>query len=330
MILIINKPNPRFMQTGNTTQVNGLSVCLSMIQRKFPDKIVLLEISDFELILQSIKTAQPKAVIFQANQYGLPALVQLKQMFPNIDFFVHIHSKFPFLQQEKGYVGFIHGLNAAGIGVIFNSVDSHACFDHVLNIRLDNIYQSPVTNIHKRISKPDELHVGCHGSLRLLKNTLFQAFVAKKLAEQMNKKLVFHINNTRNDGEADSIILSLLNALDIGKGHFLKPTHWLSHSDFIEFCSLNLDLGMQLSMSETFNIVTADYVSAGVPVIAGPDIDWVSSSSKSSTTDFNNALMSCNNVIRYGSVLNEINRNNLNKHKENAIDQWGNFLNNYT
>src|SRR4029077_13203086 len=36
-----------------------------------------------------------------------------------------------------------------------------------------------------------------------------------------------------------------------------------------------LDIGMQVSLSETFNIVTADCVQENVPVLGSPEILWI-------------------------------------------------------
>jgi len=39
-----------------------------------------------------------------------------------------------------------------------------------------------------------------------------------------------------------------------------------------------MDLGMQLSFSESFNIVTADFISQYVPIIVSPTISWMDDS----------------------------------------------------
>jgi hypothetical protein len=36
-----------------------------------------------------------------------------------------------------------------------------------------------------------------------------------------------------------------------------------------------MDVGMQVSFSESFNIVTADFVSMNVPIVASDDIAWM-------------------------------------------------------
>lgn len=329
MILIINKPNSKFQITTKSSQANGLSVCLGMIGNSFPDKIKIIESNDFEMALACIKNIKPKAVIFQANQYSAATINQLKVMFRGTDFFVHIHSKFPFLAQEKGYVSFIHDLNMMGIGVIFNHIDAYECFPHKLNKVLPNIYNPGFKVEREWITPLDEFHVGCHGSLRLMKNTLFQACVAIRLADQLDQHLVFHINSSRDDGESQSIMLALTQLFSQHPKHRIEHTPWLEHKEFLEYCAKNIDLGMQLSMSETFNTVAADYVHAGVPVLGSLEIDWLPERCKTSPTNMIRAMGQAEYILEGYEVTSKYASAHLEQHNNNAVDVWGKFINNY-
>jgi len=46
----------------------------------------------------------------------------------------------------------------------------------------------------------------------------------------------------------------------------------MDHSDFISIVK-SMDIGMQVSLSESFNIVAADFVSNGIPLVGSPDIE---------------------------------------------------------
>lgn len=37
-----------------------------------------------------------------------------------------------------------------------------------------------------------------------------------------------------------------------------------------------MDMGTQVSLTETFNIVTADFMSCGVPVVVSEEVEWMS------------------------------------------------------
>jgi hypothetical protein len=49
---------------------------------------------------------------------------------------------------------------------------------------------------------------------------------------------------------------------------------WLSHDEFIDLVQ-RMDLGMQVSFTETFNIVTADFVNNNIPVVVSKEVSWV-------------------------------------------------------
>jgi hypothetical protein len=48
----------------------------------------------------------------------------------------------------------------------------------------------------------------------------------------------------------------------------------MDQKKFLELAR-NMDIGMQVSLSETYNIVTADMLSQGVLSVVSPEISWV-------------------------------------------------------
>ena len=61
------------------------------------------------------------------------------------------------------------------------------------------------------------------------------------------------------------------------------PNLFNSFPEFIYLVS-KMDIGLQVSLSETYNIVTADFVNQEVPVITSKEIPFVSSFSQVSVT----------------------------------------------
>ena len=49
---------------------------------------------------------------------------------------------------------------------------------------------------------------------------------------------------------------------------------WATHAEFLKLVD-RMDIGLQVSLSETFNIVAADFVANGVPIIVSPEISWM-------------------------------------------------------
>ena len=56
-------------------------------------------------------------------------------------------------------------------------------------------------------------------------------------------------------------------------GHRLVMHEWTPRDKFLELCS-TMDIGMQVSFSETFNIVGADMISQGVPIVCSSEVPW--------------------------------------------------------
>jgi hypothetical protein len=57
------------------------------------------------------------------------------------------------------------------------------------------------------------------------------------------------------------------------RGHILVTHPWCSREEFLKICA-QMDIAMQVSFSETFNIVAADSLSQGVPLVASDEIEW--------------------------------------------------------
>jgi hypothetical protein len=142
-------------------------------------------------------------------------------------------------------------------------------------IYLPNYY--PQDFKHKTFDKKkDTVDVACFGAVRPLKNHLVQAFAAIDFAEQIGKKLRFHINAGRIEMQGGPVINNMKGLFQQihGRGHELVNHQWRPREQFLELCA-EMDIGMQVSFSETFNIVSADMVSQGVPFIGtSEEIPW--------------------------------------------------------
>jgi len=140
---------------------------------------------------------------------------------------------------------------------------------------LPNYYPLDFTP-HCPLPESNTLNISCFGALRPLKNHLMQAVAAIKLARKLGKKLRFHINGTRIEMKGEPIQRNLSKMFGLLPDYELVEHSWLAHDKFIALLR-QMDLAMQVSFTETFNIVTADAVVNGVPVITSPDIVWIDS-----------------------------------------------------
>jgi hypothetical protein len=193
---------------------------------------------------------------------------------------VRIHSKAPFLANEGLATRWIHQYTQVTAGTIHIAPNTmeltsqlSTAFPDGSFIFLPNIYFPKRHDFTMQPKDPHVLNVGCFGAIRPMKNTYQQALAAIAFANQECKILRFHINGTRVEQKGESV-LSNLRALFENSPHELVEHRWYHHDEFLDVAS-SMDVGMQVSFSESFNIVTADMVTAGVPVVASDDIEWM-------------------------------------------------------
>ncbi len=89
-----------------------------------------------------------------------------------------------------------------------------------------------------------------------------------------------------------------------------------------------MDLGTQVSFTETFNIVVADFVYNGIPCVVSEEIYWMPDSMKvrnPTSTDEIVALM-IRALKSYGNKTRYIALEYLNAHNQIAHDHWLKFL----
>jgi hypothetical protein len=119
------------------------------------------------------------------------------------------------------------------------------------------------------------IDVACFGAVRPLKNHMVQAVAAIKYANQHGKQLRFHINAGRIEMKGDPVLNNLRGMFEhlSEHGHQLIAHQWAVREEFLELCA-DMDIGLQTNFSETFNIVSADLISQGVPIVTSREIPW--------------------------------------------------------
>ena len=199
-----------------------------------------------------------------------------------------LHSEMPFIAGEGNaldwigdYVGFKNvyiGVNAPRMmretKLFLQTKHPEKDWDERV-IYMPNFY--PQEYKTKKFNRDKEIvDIGCFGAVRPLKNHLLQAFAAIDFANQIGKKLRFHVNAGRIEMQGQPAINNLKGLFEqiSGHGHQLINHQWRPREQFLELCA-EMDIGMQCNFSETFNIVSADLISQGVPIVGTADeIPW--------------------------------------------------------
>ena len=291
LLFILKRKDDYNIQRDNSI---GLSTGLYNSAKFMDDMLIdsgidskMVVVPDNNYIDREVTQYKPTHVIIEALWVVPEKFQVLKKLHPNVKWIVRLHSEMPFMSGEGPAMDWIPeyammdnvyvACNAPRmmreIKEIMKAKSPWRIWDYKV-IYLPNYY--PQVFKRKPLDKTKEyIDIGCFGAIRPLKNHLVQAIAAIEFANSINKKLRFHVNAGRiemNGGPAVHNLKGLFQHV-YDEGHELINHNWTPREQFLELCA-QMDLGMQCNFSETFNIVGADLVSQGVPLIGSKEIPW--------------------------------------------------------
>jgi hypothetical protein len=145
------------------------------------------------------------------------------------------------------------------------------------------------------------------------------------LANKLNRRLTFHINSTRIE-QHGAPILRNIEALFATTRHKLQVHEWMPWTEFIHVVR-GMDLGLQTSFSETFDIVAADFVFADVPIIGSAEIPWMNHLYQASCTNIDDIVSRLEFAWRGRKFgVHSANRIGLNKWNNASRKVWKHLL----
>lgn len=239
----------------------------------------LVEVVDNNCIDREVAKFKPTHVIIEALWVVPQKFEVLTKLHPKVQWIIRLHSDISFLANEGIAIEWIYEyLKYDNVKISANDWETNFNFELLTNkqfVYLPNYY--PVGFFNRNKPKPDTrkvINVGCFGAVRPLKNQLIQAVAAIDYADTYGKKLKFHINTQRVEGRGEPVLKNLRALFENNPKHELIEHGWLSHNEFIDLVQ-TMDIGLQVSFSETFNIVSADFVNNNIPVVTSNEVEWV-------------------------------------------------------
>lgn len=234
---------------------------------------------DQNRIDKEVHCHRPRMAVIEALWVTPAKLQELMRLHRHVTWVIRFHSKIPFFSGEgvaiewiKSYLALPHQNRLV---LSFNNQDTNTDFEQVLESPfrfLPNLYNRP--DYSAPGWQPDgKLHIGCFGAIRPLKNQLIQAMATLVAAKRLAVKLHYHINASRCEQKGEAILKNIIN-LFAGTRHELVLHGWMKHEDFLRLAS-KMDIGLQVSYSESFNIVAADFVYSKIPIVVSKEIDWM-------------------------------------------------------
>ena len=288
------------------------------------------EVIDGNSIDREVTQFDPQVVIIEAlwaTPEKIKELLSL-QRHKKRNWIIRIHSDVGFLATEGVAFNWIkdyQNLNFKNLYVAVNNFEFGKNLNSFLKKKvlwLPNIYPDNKLVFHNKKIKNSTVDIGCFGALRSLKNQAFQAMCAIKFAEKYDLKLRFHINDTPLEKEYNPIFKNLKYIFE-GTKHELVIHPWMHHNEFVNVIR-KMDLGMQISYTESFNIVTADFISQGVPIIVSESINWVPWYLRTSTTNYSKVIekIKLGLMIRNTKLIQKYTKYKLNKYNKKSKIQW--------
>jgi hypothetical protein len=294
----------------------------------------LVQLAENTDIDREVFNYKPTHVIVEALWVVPEKIKELTLLHPDVTWIIRCHSDVAFIAQEGIAVNWISEyLKLSNVFVAFNAPESVEDFKYLTShknhhkvIYLPNYY--PVTKAHKNSSKDsgDWIDIGCFGAIRPLKNQMVQAMAAIKYAKIKGKKLRFHMNGTRPEQGGDNILKNI-RALFKNTENVLIEHPWMLHHEFVELLK-TIQVSLNVSFSETFNIVAADSVVAGVITIASKEVPWINAKCHAEPNDLDDIVTKMLRATdwRLSKVLRWLNLQGLKNYAENSKKIWLHWL----
>lgn len=288
----------------------------------------IIEVQDNNDIDRAVTKHKPNMVVIEALWVVPEKYPVLMKLHPNVKWFVHLHSDMPFLALEGIAMDWIIRASKLGVGHIANSEESFNALKPIVapemlhylpNVYLSEPMRAPLANKHHAVN------VACFGAVRPLKNHLLQALAAIEFSRQINKPLRFHINTGRVETGGAPVLKNLQQLFKDTKGTALIEHTWFEPPELLKHLNEEIDIGLQVSLTETFNVVTADYVTAGLPVVVSKEVKWCSRWSKAIDNSLEDIVAKMHRAYK-NRLLVKLNQLLLKRHSDSAIAGWYQFV----
>src|SRR5437764_831216 len=220
-------------------------------------------------------------VVIAAPWIPAPDLQGLIASFPATRFAVNCHSNVGFLQADANGVRLIRDSMEIEMGSAhFNVAGNSIRFCRWINAAygapctyLPNLYYLGDPAAARPGFSGGALRIGAFGATRPLKNFMSAAGAALTIARGLKANLEFWVSSGRTEGGGDTVLNAVRAMLDNLPGISLVQSGWQSWPKFRQVAG-HMHLLLQPSYTESFNMVTADGVAAGVPSVVSEAIDW--------------------------------------------------------
>ena len=345
-VLFVLKYRDSYGESTNKAYSSGLFNSANFVSNMLKSQGMVsnvIEVVDNNSIERVVVANNPTHVIIEAIWVTPDKMKLLAAMYPKIKWIVRVHSNTTFIANEGVAVSWLseYLVNTNNIyisvnskkfvndlAIILKAKPDHHCIHLNKILYLPNYYEFTRNQPpkYRTDTYAPVINVGCFGAIRPLKNQLIQAVAAIHFATGHGKKLRFHINAERLE-QGGNNVLKNIEAVFRNTNHELVMHGWLPRPEFLKLVA-SMDMCMQVSISETFNIVAADSVNENVPIVVSPEIDWIASEYQADPMNVHSIVEKLSNIWMSGNE-NRHTRNwrNLQQYNSASERQWVAVLN---
>jgi len=253
------------------------------VLRKHGIRTTLYSVKTPEQIAEDLRRDGPyKFAIIEAPWIPTEILQSLVDEFPRTEFLLRCHSQPAFLQADTNGMRLVRealylqetttNFRVSGNSDRFCEWIRRAYGSECLE--LPNLYDlHRETRRHRVVPHVGPIKIGSFGATRMLKLHPTAASAALIVARNRGVDLSFFLNVGRDDqgGQIIRVIREMFKNIPWAK---LVEIPWMPWPQFRHQIAA-MDACIQVSATETFNIVTADAIAEGIPSAVGPSIGWV-------------------------------------------------------
>lgn len=253
--------------------------------------------------------------------------------FPKVRFAVNCHSNVGFLQAdtggvtkirqyidlEQGSLNFTVSANSRkGASWVRSAYRAPCAF-------LANLYYLDYSHKANRpVYSGGTLRLAAFGAQRPLKNMMSAAGAALVVKNELSVPLEFYISSGRAEGGGNTVVSAIQAMLTGIPGVSLVQAGWSSWPQFRDLVR-TMHCLLQVSYTESFNMVTADGVAEGVPSVVSDAIDWAPEYWRASVDDTEEIARVCRQLIFDPNAAGD-GWFALERHNREGFAAWTHFL----
>jgi hypothetical protein len=261
--------------------VAALNTSKCLIREGIPAQVWPI-VNSAQLVSELRKRSDVTHVVISAPWIPSIEIQNMITEFPDITFAVSCHSNVGFLQADSNGVKLVreameieratHNFRLAGNSRKFSDWIQRSY--SVPCAHLPNLYYlDEHVNAHRPLFSGGVLRIGTFGATRPLKNFMSACGAALEIAQQLKVETEVWLSAGRAEGGGE-VVLRAAREMMRNLPHIrLVENDWQTWPQFRTTVAY-MHLLLQPSYTESFNMVTADGVAAGVPSVVSDAIDW--------------------------------------------------------